>query len=136
MIPFPAIEPTEQPDFTMPEVPGSESASVSGARSYRQRGSRPVDARLSLVFSNKPHDIAAEILTCYLAASWVEALVIPPIVFNGAGNDLLAILNGAGSGLSWYFAKGSPPTLQRVKGSGGRLSTVQVSLRGELRLTP
>ena len=133
---FPAIEPTEQPDFTMPEIPGSESISVSGLRSYRQRGSRAVDAPMSLVFGNIPHDSGALILGCYVAASWIEPLILPPIIFNGISSDLLAFFANANSGLSWYFQKGSPPTLQRVKGSGGRLVTVQVSLRAELRLDP
>lgn len=132
---FPAIEPTEQPDFVMPEIPGSESVSVSGLRSYRQLGNRAVDAPLSLVFTNIPHGVAAQILNCYTAASWIESLIIPPIVFNGVGPELLAVLADAGSGLSWYFAKGAPPNLQRVKGSGGRLVTVQVRLRAELRLS-
>lgn len=132
---FPAIEPTEQPDFTMPEVPGSESISVSGLRSYRQRGSRAVDAALTLVFGNITNDSGAEILGAYALASWIEPLTIPAIVFNGAGDDLLGVLANADTGLSWYFTKGSPPTLQRVKGGGGRLCTVQVRLRAELRLT-
>ena len=131
---FPAIEPTEQPEFVMPEIPGSESISAGGARSYRQRGNRPVDGSLGLVFSNIPHDLAAEILQCYQSAGWAEALNIPSIVFNNAGAALTAILLTPASGLSWYFKKGSPPTLQRVKGSGGRLSSVQVSLRAELRI--
>jgi hypothetical protein len=132
---FPAIEPTEQPDFTMPEVPGSESVSVSGLRSYRQRGNQAVDAPLSLVFGNIPHDTAVLILACYATASWIEPLVIPPIVCNNAGVNLSAVMATPAVGLSWYFQKGSPPTLQRVQGSGGRLSTVQVRLRAELRLS-
>lgn len=132
---FPAIEPTEQPDFAMPEVPGSESISVSGLRSYRQRGSRAVDAPLSLTFANISHDTAVLILDAYRSASWIESLTIPPIVFNNAGTNLSAILQAPASGLAWFFAKGAPPILQRVQGSGGRLSTVQVQLRAELRLT-
>lgn len=132
---FPAIEPTEQPDFTMPEVPGSESISVSGARSYRQRGSRPVDGALSLMFANIPNATGEQILAAYVSASWIESLTIPAVVFNNAGPSLAARLQTPGAGLAWFFAKGSPPTLQRVKGSAGRLVTVQVQLRAELRLT-
>jgi hypothetical protein len=86
------------------------------------------------VFANIPHEAGAEILGCYATASWIESLTLPPIIFNGVGAELLALISSAGSGLSWYFVKGSPPTLQRVKGSGGRLVTVQVRLRAELRL--
>jgi hypothetical protein len=132
---FPLIEPTEQPEFAMPEIPGSEAVSVSGLRSYRQRGSRAVDAPLGLVFANIPNATAAQILNCYAAASWIEPLIIPSIVFNNAGTELSAILQTPGVGLTWYFRKGSPPSMQRVKGSAGRLSTVQVQLRAELRLS-
>lgn len=130
---FPAIEPTDQPDFTMPEVPGSESVSVSGLRSYRQRGSRAVDAPLSLTFVNIPNATGELILAAYVSAGWIESLTIPDIVFNNAGPALLARLQTPGPGLAWFFAKGAPPTLERVKGSAGRLVTVQVRLRAELR---
>lgn len=128
---FPSITPSDM-TFVPPEFPVGEDTSLGGVSILRRYGNKPVDARLTLEFSNIPNSIVAEIIGGHLQCKGVDYAILPDILFAGAGPELEVFLNSSAySGLTWHFVQGSPPRVSRVQG-GASVSSLSVELRARL----
>jgi hypothetical protein len=128
---FPNVTPAEM-TFTPPEYPVGEDTSLGGVSITRRYGNRPVDARLSMEFSNIPNSIIAQIIAAHNNCKSVDSLILPDLLFQGAEEDLKQFLNASAyQGLTWHFVQGSPPRVSRAQG-GAQVGNVSVELRAKL----
>lgn len=128
---FPSIEPTAR-NFTAPLWFTTTQLAQSGVITRRIWGSKPGQASLSLQFGNITDDNVAAILEAYDTAQGpIDAVTLPPIIFNGADAALQAWLTQPN--LQWGFDERSTPQVESV--APGR-SNVQVTLIAYLMADP
>ena len=124
---FPELHPTAR-TYIAPTWPTSGVRSQSGVASKRLWGSLPTRASLSLEFANITDDATTQILEAYrLAKGSCDSLNVPPIVFSGMSEGVLAEID-ADTNL-WYFTDTPPTVASVVRG----VSTVTVDLQADLR---
>ena len=114
LIPFPEIKPTSR-SYTPGNYPQTQFKAQNGATTVIRFGSRRVDARLSLGFSNVTDDEAASILSNYesVNSAWNMVTFTTANGSAGAGSALAAYLQESGaSGLRWRYS--APPQVQSV----------------------
>ena len=114
LIPFPEIKPTSR-SYTPGNYPQTQFQAQNGSTTVIRFGSRRVDAKLSLGFSNVTDDEAASILSNYesVNSAWNVVTFSAANGSAGAGSALAAYLQESGaSGLRWRYS--APPQVQSV----------------------
>ena len=114
LIPFPEIKPTSR-SYKPGNYPQTQFKAQNGATTVIRFGSRRVDAKLSLEFSNVTDDEAASILSNYesVNSAWNVVTFSAANGSAGAESALAAYLQESGaSGLRWRYS--GPPEVKSV----------------------
>lgn len=120
------IKPTSR-SFTFGDYPTKEYRSLSGSVMKRAFGDRAFNYKLQLSFANVNQDVVAAIFDHYHGqGGTLEGFAIPSSLFDGY-NDAITSRMRAPERVQWFY-ESSP----EVESSSGGLSTVSISLIGEL----
>ena len=117
-IPFPALVPSSR-SFSPGSYPEAVFEAQNGAKSFIRYGNNPVNASLSLLFSNISDDDANLILTAYFDSEsvsenyiYINSEVLAGIQYSPSNTSLSHRIGQWSSGLRWRFS--SPPEYSSV----------------------